>query len=106
VRWRVPETTAGLGEGAIAVVCDAETGQVTGSVDGVLGPATLRGRIVEGGLTATVVRADPGDHGFAGTLVATIDEGHARGTMNVSLGEASAVRVATFDLAPSGSAAP
>jgi len=52
------------------------------------------------------VRADPGDHGFAGTLVATIDEGHARGTMNVSLGEASAVRVATFDLAPSGSAAP
>jgi hypothetical protein len=104
VTWKVPETPAGIGEGTIALDCDGQTGRMTGTVEGVLGPATLRGILDDGGVTATVVRTDPSDHGFTGTFAATIAGGHARGAMKVSLGEASAIRVATFDLTPAGTA--
>jgi hypothetical protein len=49
-----------------------------------------------------VVREDPNDRGFAGTLLGTMSGGRADGTMNVSLGEASAIRTATFALTSSG----
>jgi hypothetical protein len=103
VGWRVPETGEGLGDGTISLRCDPETGRLTGQVEGVLGPATVRGVIDDAGATATVARADPADHGFSGTLVATVIDGHARGSMNVSPGEAEAIRIATFDLPPAGS---
>jgi hypothetical protein len=102
VRWRVPESTEGLGEGTISLLCDAETGRLTGRVEGVLGPATLRGRVDDAGATATVARVDPADHGFSGTLAATVVDAHVRGSMNVALGEAGAIRIATFDLTPAG----
>jgi len=104
VTWRVPETGAGVGEGTIALYCDPATGRLSGRVDGVLGPATVRGLVDDGGVTATVVRVDPSDRGFTGTLSATTGAGLVRGSMNVSLAEASAIRVASFDLTPGGAA--
>ncbi len=100
VRWRVPETSAGLGEGTLALTIDPATGRVRGAVEGPLGPATLDGLASEGRLTATVGRQDSSDHGFIGTLAGDIGEGGAQGTMNVALAEASAVRTAAFQLAP------
>ena len=69
-----------------------------GALAGPLGPATLDGLAAEGKLAARGAREDPGDHGFAGTLVGTMGDGRADGTMDVSLGEAGAIRRATFAL--------
>jgi hypothetical protein len=100
VKWKVPETTAGIGEGTISLTVDRATGRVRGKVDGVLGPATVDGVAVDGKLTATVAREDPADQGFAGTLSGDVGSSSTQGTMNVALADVSAVRNATFDLAP------
>ncbi len=100
VKWKVPETTAGVGEGTISLTVDRATGRVRGKVDGVLGPATVDGVAADGKLTATVAREDPADHGFTGTLSGDVGNASTQGTMNVALGDVSAVRSATFDLAP------
>jgi hypothetical protein len=102
VRWSSPDTEKGLGDGALALEVDAVTGRVQGTLDGALGPATVDGVASDGKLSATIMRKNPSDRGFAGTLVGTIDKEHATGTMNLSSGEASAIRTATFTLAPAG----
>jgi hypothetical protein len=101
VKWKVPDSTDGIGEGTIAVTVDRPSGRVRGTLDGVLGPATIDGLASDGKLTATVARQDPTDHGFTGTLSGDLGDAGARGTMNVALAEVSAVRNATFELAPS-----
>jgi hypothetical protein len=101
VKWKVPDSTDGIGEGTIAVTVDRPSGRVRGTLDGVLGPATIDGLVSDGKLTATVARQDPTDHGFTGTLSGDLGDAGARGTMNVALAEVSAVRNATFELAPS-----
>lgn len=100
VKWKVPETTEGVGEGTIALMVDPMTRRVQGKVDGALGPATIDGVAVDGKITATVSREDPADHGFTGTLSGEMGDAGATGTMNVSLADVSAVRNATFELAP------
>jgi hypothetical protein len=105
VGWKVPESTAGVGEGTIAMTVDAG-GRVTGTVDGVLGPAMIDGLAVDGRVTGAIVRRDPSDHGFTGTLSGELAAGHAHGTMNLTLAEASAVRTASFDLSPAAAAGP
>ena len=100
VKWKVPETAAGVGEGTIALTVDGATRRVQGKVDGVLGPATIDGLASDGKITATVSREDPTDHGFTGTLSGDMGDAATRGTMNVALADVSAVRNATFELSP------
>lgn len=104
VRWRVPDSPAGLGDGTITLRVDSETGRVRGTVAGSLGPALLDGLATDGRLTATMARQDPTDHGFIGTLSADIDDGGARGTLNAAQADVSAVRTAAFQLAPGAGA--
>ena len=99
VHWSDTQSTAGIGEGTMTLLVDAG-GHVSGAVDGPLGPAVLDGMITDGKLTATVRRKDPADRGFAGTLVGSLSGDRGEGTMNVSLGLASALRTATFTLSP------
>ena len=105
VHWNVKESTAGLGEGAMTLSIDPASGRAIGSLDGPLGPATVDGLVSEGRLTATIARKEPSDQGFTGTLIGSIGGDRAEGTMNLSVAEASAVRKATFALAPETSGA-
>jgi len=102
--WSDTQTTAGIGDGALALMIDAATGHVSGTVDGPLGPATVDGMVTDGKLAATLRRKDPTDQGFTGTVLGSIAGEHLEGTMNVSLGLASALRTATFTLTPAGAA--
>jgi len=101
-RWSDTPSTAGVGDGTLVVTVDGASHRVTGEVQGALGPGTLEGLLADGKLTASVRRKDPTDRGFTGTLVATVAGDHVEGTMNVSLGQASALRTATFSLALEG----
>jgi hypothetical protein len=100
VEWHPIETAAGLGDGAIVLAVDGASGRVSGTIDGPLGPATLDGFVAGTTLNATVRRKDPSDHGFAGTLSGAVADGHASGTIHVTLAEASALRSATFEMSP------
>ncbi len=100
VKWKVPESNAGLGEGTIALTVDRGTGRLQGTVEGALGPATIDGVAVDGTMTATVSRADPSDHGFTGTLQGALGDASAQGTMNMTQADVTAVRNATFELSP------
>jgi hypothetical protein len=100
VKWKMPDTAAGVGEGTIALTVDRATGRVRGKVDGVLGPAAIDGVAADGKIAATVSRDDPTDHGFTGTLSGDVGDAGTQGTMNVALADVSAVRNATFELAP------
>lgn len=101
VRWTGADSGAGIGEGAIALQVDATSGRVGGTVDGPLGPAVVDGFASEGKLTAALVRKDPQDRGYTGTLIGSIEGERLAGTMSVSTGEASSIRTADFTLAPS-----
>ena len=100
VHWSDTQTTAGIGDGTMALTVDGASGHVSGTVDGPLGPATLDGLVADGNLAATLRRKDPTDQGFTGTVLGSITGDHGDGTMNVSLGLASALRTATFHLSP------
>jgi hypothetical protein len=100
VKWKVPENPAGLGEGTIVLTLDRGTGRAQGTVDGALGPATIDGVAVDGRITASVSRADPSDHGFTGTLQGSIADAGVQGTMNLTQADVTAVRNASFELAP------
>jgi hypothetical protein len=100
VKWKVPDTSAGVGDGTISLTVDRATGRVRGKVDGVLGPATVDGLAADGKIAATVSREDPADHGFTGTLSGDVGDASTRGTMNLALADVSAVRNATFALSP------
>jgi hypothetical protein len=99
VRWTGVDS-GGMGEGALAISIEPSSGRVVGTVDGPLGPALIDGFVSEGKLTATLVRKDPSDRGFTGTLIGAIEHDRATGTMSVSTAQANAIRTATFTLAP------
>ena len=99
VKWKVPDSPEGIGEGTIALTLDTGTGRVQGTIDGALGPATVDGLAAGGKVTANVARTDPIDHGFTGTLQATVGDS-LQGTMNLAQADVTTVRNATFDLAP------
>ncbi len=98
VHWKVKETSAGIGEGAIAIQVDPLSGRVTGTLEGPLGPATVDGLGSDGGLSASIARMNPADEGFTGTIVASIAHDRVEGTMHVSLADAHAIRTATFTM--------
>jgi hypothetical protein len=90
------DPSAGVGAGTLALTDDG--GRVTGTIDGVLGPAVVDGVIAGDQLSATVVRKDPTDRGFAGMLAGKVSGDHGDGTMTLSSGQASSIRTATFTL--------
>jgi hypothetical protein len=98
VRWSSLDASTGVGEGTLVVVLDSASGRATGTVDGVLGPAVLEGRLAGDQLAAAVRRKDPADRGFTGTLLGAVSGAHATGTMTVSSAEGGILRTATFDL--------
>jgi hypothetical protein len=102
VHWKVKETSAGIGEGEIAIQVEPTSGRIVGTLGGPLGPASIRGLGADGKLTAAIARKNPSDEGFAGTIVGVISNDRVDGTMYVSLGEANAIRTATFTMAPEG----
>ena len=102
VRWKVKETSAGIGEGAIAIQVDPSSGRITGTLEGPLGPAAIDGLGSDGGLSASIARINPADEGFTGTIVASIVNDRVEGTMHVSLGDANAIRTATFTMSADG----
>jgi hypothetical protein len=101
IPWSDTKSTAGIGEGAMTLALEPG-GRVTGTIEGPLGPATIDGASADGKLSATIRRKDPADHGFTGTLMGDVAADHVAGTMSVSLGQASALRTATFTLGPAG----
>ncbi len=100
VHWRVKETSDGIGEGTIALELDPMTGRVHGTLNGSLGQGKVAGFVSEGKLTASIVRSDPSDEGFAGTMIASVVKDRIAGTMAVSPATAGAVRTGTFELSP------
>jgi hypothetical protein len=100
VRWSDGDGSAGIGEGTLTMTIDLASRRVGGTVDGPLGPAILDGLVVDENVAATIVRKNPGDYGFEGTLTGALHDGHVGGTMNVSSGEASTIRTATFAAGP------
>jgi hypothetical protein len=100
VKWKVPEIAAGVGEGTIVLTVDRSTHRVQGTIDGVLGPAIIDGLALDGKITAAVSRQNPADQGFTGTLSGDMADAGTSGTINVALADVSAVRNATFVLAP------
>ncbi|MGH7293998.1 MAG: hypothetical protein ACRELB_03645 [Polyangiaceae bacterium] len=99
VHWVDTQSTAGVGDGKMTLAVEGATGRVTGSLEGPLGPATLDGALIDGKLTAALVRKDPVDQGFAGTLVGTVTGDKATGTITASPGGGGTARTATFTLA-------
>jgi hypothetical protein len=98
VRWSGADSQAGLGEGAMTLEIDAANGRVLGTLEGPLGPAIVDGVVLDGKLTASIVRKMPSDHGFSGTLLGSVERDVTEGSMNLSSAEANAIRSATFTL--------
>lgn len=104
VHWAGAETNAGIGDGAIALTVNPVSGRVTGTIEGPLGPGVLDGTLADGKLTASIRPEHPSEHGFRGTLDGSVKGDHAEGTIHASLPEASALRTASFTLAPANGA--
>ena|GEM_PF-1458251 len=104
VHWAGAETSAGIGDGAIVLTVDPSSGRLTGTIEGPLGPAVLDGTLADGKLTASIHPEHPSEHGFAGTLEGSVRGDGAEGTIHASLPEGSALRAATFTLAPANGA--
>jgi hypothetical protein len=90
------DPSAGVGAGTVSLTDDG--GRVTGTLDGVLGPALVDGVLAGDQLSAAVVRKDPADRGFAGTLTGKVSGDHGDGTMTLSSGQGGSIRTATFTL--------
>jgi hypothetical protein len=99
VHWSDTQSTQGVGDGTMTLAIDGATGRITGTLDGPLGPATLDGAVADGKVTASLVRKDPSDQGFTGTLLGTVATDKVEGTMNASPGGGGTVRTVTFTLA-------
>ncbi len=99
-RWASAESSAGVGEGKIAMVIDEATGRVHGTMDGAVGAAVLDGVLAGHELTTSVRRKDPTDRGLTGTLSGSWTDGRVAGTLSLASAEGGLVRTGTFSLAP------
>ncbi|HEY8086913.1 MAG TPA: hypothetical protein VIF09_03690, partial [Polyangiaceae bacterium] len=99
VHWSDTQSTQGVGDGTLTLAVDGATGRISGSVEGALGPGVLDGAASGDKLSATLLRKDPADQGFTGTLLATMAGDKVEGTINASPGGGGTVRTATFTLA-------
>ncbi len=100
VKWK-PDDDAkdeGLGKGTIAVEVKPD-GRVEGTVSGAFGEGLVRGFFDDGVLRASIVRKNPQDSGFTGTLVAAAEKPSSLdGKLSVSRGNAGALREAKVTL--------
>lgn len=96
VKWRGDESKDGLGEGTLALEITGT--QVTGTLDGPLGPATVRGIVDGTQVTGWIERKTASDMGFSGTLIGTLGA-TLEGTMRLSVHDAHIIREAKFSLA-------
>jgi hypothetical protein len=97
VKWEGDNSPDGIGDGALEVSIDLVSGQVTGTLDGPLGPATLTGLVADKQFSAKVARKDQ-DRGFTGTAVGSAGDDKIEGTMRLSTAEGNVIRSATFTL--------
>jgi hypothetical protein len=99
VHWKAEDTSSGLGEGPLSFTVDPIRGVVEGTLGGPLGPAKVNGYVADGGLSASVVRSDPADHGYTGILLGNVTSDRIAGTFHVSPSTGGAVRAGTFTMA-------
>jgi hypothetical protein len=96
-KWRGDPSTDGLGEGTLTL--EIAGPRVTGTLEGPLGPAVVRGAVAGGQITAWIERTTPSDKGFSGTLAGTASGATLEGTMHLSVYDAHVIREARFTLA-------
>ena len=95
-KWRGDDAPEGLGDGAIAL--SVAGSRVDGTIDGPLGPARIVGAVNDGQITGEIVRKEPADLGFTGTLVGKVEGASVDGEMRLSIASARVIRRATFSL--------
>ena len=95
VKFRGDDAGA-LGEGTLTFSIDADSGALSGVLDGPLGPATLSGRATDEGLAFNVAPREQTDMAFSGTGTGVVDAGGASGEMQASSWRANVIRTATF----------
>jgi hypothetical protein len=97
-KYRGDKTEDGLGVGTLTLK-SGPNGTVVGEGDGALGKLSLKGLLKDGMLTANVHRAQAGEDGYTGVLLAEEKDGALVGTMKLSLAKAGNVlREATVSL--------
>jgi hypothetical protein len=97
-KYRGDKTEDGLGAGTLTLKT-GPNGTVEGEGDGALGKLSLKGLLKDGMLTANVRRAQAGEDGYTGVLLAEEKDGAFVGTMKLSLAKAGNVlREATVSL--------
>lgn len=100
-KWHGDDAGDGLGDGTVSL--QVSGAHVDGTIDGVLGPAVVDGSVFGDKLTGNIVRKDPTDRGFVGTLECTVKDKAASCEMHLSsLVNANLLRQAKLDLAKEG----
>ena len=98
-KWRGDVSPDGLGDGTLTLTVDPKSGNVTGVIDGPIGPGILYGSFAAGQLTANLARKEATDSGFTGTLIGNITGEKLEGAMHVSSSlDAHVIRSITFSL--------
>ena len=99
VKFRGEASELALGKGELAIAIDAR-GNVTGTLDGPLGPAIVSGWLQGETFTATLYPKDPSvaGGGFTGTLAGTASPANISGKLFASQAEARFIREASFVL--------
>ncbi len=98
VKWRGDDAGLGLGEGTMALTLRRGNRRVTGTGSGAVGDVLFEGTMDGDLLTASVLRKDPLDRGFTGTVVGNVSGDQLVGTMRLSLADARVIRHAKFTL--------
>jgi hypothetical protein len=95
VKFRGDDAGA-LGEGTLTFSIDADSGAVSGDLEGPLGPATLSGLAADDALSFSVAPREKSEMAFSGTGTGAVDGGVATGEIHASSWRANVLRTATF----------
>ncbi len=95
VKFRGDDAGA-LGEGSLLLSIDADSGAVSGDLQGPLGPAVLRGVTTGEAFSFNIAPREQTDMAFSGTGTGTFDGGLASGEIQASSWRANVLRTATF----------
>lgn len=86
-----------IGAGTIAIKI-ASDGEITGTIDGALGPGSISGSADESGVRAAIAPNDPSATSMNGVLLATEKDGALKGELRASGPDAAIVRTAAIEL--------
>jgi len=95
-KFRGDVDAGALGEGTLSFTVDAKTGDLSGKLEGPLGPATLSGVAQSGVVSFHVAPESAGDMSFKGTGTGTLDGGVVSGRIEASSWHANVLREASF----------